>query len=99
MYSRIHIRIRHPVLAIRIVFVTWCIRSSPSVCSLCWFIFLKVLGSDEDSALEEEGEKPAKKKKTDGSAKISTRASYSLIIIVNMAICLFLMNHVPIMYK
>ena len=30
MYSRIHIRIRHPVFAIRIVFVTWCIRSSPS---------------------------------------------------------------------
>ena len=30
LYSRIHIRIRHPVFAIRIVFVTWCIRSSPS---------------------------------------------------------------------
>ena len=30
MYSRIHTRIRHPVFAIRIVFVTWCIRSSPS---------------------------------------------------------------------
>ena len=28
LYSRIHIRIRHPVFAIRIVFVTWCIRSS-----------------------------------------------------------------------
>ena len=33
MYSRIHIRIRHPVFAIRIVFVTWCrpIRSSPKI--------------------------------------------------------------------
>ena len=31
LYSRIHICIRHPVFAIRIVFVTWCIRSSPSV--------------------------------------------------------------------
>ena len=31
LYSRIHIRIRHPVFAIRIVFVTWCIRSSPTV--------------------------------------------------------------------
>ena len=31
LYSRIHIRIRHPVFAIRIVFVTWCIRSSPSI--------------------------------------------------------------------
>ena len=30
MYSRIHIRICHPIFAIRIVFVTWCIRSSPS---------------------------------------------------------------------
>ena len=30
LYSRIHIRIRHPVFAIQIVFVTWCIRSSPS---------------------------------------------------------------------
>ena len=30
MYSRIHIRIRHPVFAIRIVFITWCIRSSPN---------------------------------------------------------------------
>ena len=30
LYSRIHIRIRHPVFAIRIVFVTWCIRSSPT---------------------------------------------------------------------
>ena len=30
LYSRIHIRIRHPVFAIRIVFVTWCICSSPS---------------------------------------------------------------------
>ena len=29
LYSRIHIRIRHPVFVIRIVFVTWCIRSSP----------------------------------------------------------------------
>ena len=48
------------------------------ICSLSWFIFLKVLGSEEDSALEEGGEKPAKKKKTDGSAKISTRASYTL---------------------
>ena len=33
LYSRIHIRIRHPVFAIRIVFVTWCIRSSPSICA------------------------------------------------------------------
>ena len=33
LYSRIHIRIRHPVFAIRIVFVTWCIRSSPTVYS------------------------------------------------------------------
>ena len=31
LYSRIHIRIRHPVFAIRIVFVTWCIRSSPKL--------------------------------------------------------------------
>ena len=31
MYSRIHIRIRHPVFAICIAFVTWCIRSSPSI--------------------------------------------------------------------
>ena len=30
LYSRIHIHIRHPVFAIRIVFVTWCIRSSPN---------------------------------------------------------------------
>ena len=30
MYSRIHISIRHPVFVIRIVFVTWCICSSPS---------------------------------------------------------------------
>ena len=30
VYSRIHIRIRHPIFAIRIVFVTWCIRSSPT---------------------------------------------------------------------
>ena len=30
LYSRIHIRIRNPVFAIRIVFVTWCIRSSPT---------------------------------------------------------------------
>ena len=30
LYSRIHIRIRHSVFAIRIVFVTWCIHSSPS---------------------------------------------------------------------
>ena len=30
LYSRIHIRIRHPVFTIRIVFVTWCIRSSPT---------------------------------------------------------------------
>ena len=29
VYSRIHIRIRHPIFAIRIVFVTWCIRYSP----------------------------------------------------------------------
>ena len=35
LYSRIHIRIRHPVFAIRIVFVTWCIRSSPNICPLC----------------------------------------------------------------
>ena len=31
VYSRIHIRIRHPIFAIRIVFVTWCIRSSPNI--------------------------------------------------------------------
>ena len=31
VYSRIHIRIHHSVHAIRIVFVTWCIRSSPSM--------------------------------------------------------------------
>ena len=30
-----HIRIRHPIFAIRIVFVTWCIRSSPT-CN--WFL-------------------------------------------------------------
>ena len=38
LYSRIHIRIRHPVFAIRIVFVTWCIRSSPTrdiMCDVC----------------------------------------------------------------
>ena len=34
VYSRIHIRIRHPIFAIRIVFVTWCIRSSPTVYSV-----------------------------------------------------------------
>ena len=30
LYSRVHIRIHHPVFAIRIVFVTWYIRSSPN---------------------------------------------------------------------